>query len=126
MMSFGKNITYIIFVWLGFCFLLEITMFPLIGFQFLFTFFLPLSVLALVTIQNHSIRILSLLTTCLLLLCVKYDMWLWCLIQWMPCACMSFFINLNPQKIFPVRWDYLLAITAVMPFLFLIGIEQLN
>ena len=126
MMSFGKNITYIIFVWLGFCFLLEITMFPLIGFQFLFTFFLPLSVLALVTIQNHSIRILSLLTTCLLLLCVKYDMWLWCLIKWMPCACMSFFINLNPQKIFPVRWDYLLAITAVIPFLFLIGIEQLN
>lgn len=124
MMSF-KNITYIIFGWLGICFLLEITVFPLIGLQFLFTFFLSLSVLALVTIQNHSIRILSILTTCLSLLCIKYDMRLWCLIKWMPCACMLVFINLHPQKIFPVRWDYLLAISAVAPFLFYIGISNL-
>lgn len=124
MMSF-KNITYIIFGWLGVCFLLEITVFPLIGLQFLFTLFLPLSVLALVAIQSHRIRLLSTLTTCLLLLCIKYDMSLWCLIKWVPCACMSFFINLHPQKIFPVRWDYLLAISAVTPFLFYIGISTL-
>ena len=126
MMSFEKNITYIIPGWLGLCFLLEITVFPLIGLQFLFTLFLPLSVLALVAIQNHRIRLLSLLTTCLLLLCTKYDMWLWNFIKWLPCVCMSFFIHCHPQKTLPVKWDYLLAITAVAPFLFYIGIGYLN
>lgn len=126
MRPFEKNITYIIFGWLGVFFLLEITMFPLIGLQFLFALSLPLSVLALATIQNHRMRVLSILATCLLLLRVKYDMRLWCLIKWIPCACMLLFFNSYQKKTFPVKWDYLLAITAEAPFLFYIGIGQLN
>lgn len=101
-------------------------MFPLIGFQFLFTLFLPLSVLALVAVQNHSIRILTILSSCLLLLCAESDMYIWLLIKWLPCAFMSLFINPNQQNILTVKWDYLLAMTAVAPFLFFIGIGQIN